>query len=134
MNSESLSHRLKLISYTALFVSIGFGIVGQLLLKHTMSGTGQGLFTWSFFQQLFMALTIYSLGIVNWIFALRSVKLSIAYPLTSLNYVGILLGSHYFFHESITTLRVVGVVLIFLGVLLVALPLKTRKHGQRDSR
>lgn len=128
MNSESLSHRLKLISYTALFVSIGFGIVGQLLLKHTMSGTGQGLFTWSFFQQLFMALTIYSLGIVNWIFALRSVKLSIAYPLTSLNYVGILLGSHYFFHESITTLRVVGVVLIFLGVLLVALPLKTRKQ------
>ena len=128
MNSESLSHRLKLISYTALFVSIGFGIVGQLLLKHTMSGTGQGLFTWSFFHQLFMALTIYSLGIVNWIFALRSVKLSIAYPLTSLNYVGILLGSHYFFHESITTLRVVGVVLIFLGVLLVALPLKTRKQ------
>ncbi len=128
MNSESLSHRLKLISYTALFVSIGFGIVGQLLLKHTMSGTGQGLFTWSFFQQLFIALTIYSLGIVNWIFALRSVKLSIAYPLTSLNYVGILLGSHYFFHESITTLRVVGVVLIFLGVLLVALPLKTRKQ------
>ncbi len=128
MNSESLSHRLKLISYTALFVSIGFGIVGQLLLKHTMSGTGQGLFTWSFFQQLFIALTIYSLGIVNWIFALRSVKLSIAYPLTSLNYVGILLGSHYFFHESITKLRVVGVVLIFLGVLLVALPLKSRKQ------
>ncbi len=128
MNSESLSHRLKLISYTALFVSIGFGIVGQLLLKHTMSGTGQGLFTWSFFQQLFIALTVYSLGIVNWIFALRSVKLSIAYPLTSLNYVGILLGSHYFFHESITTLRVVGVVLIFLGVLLVALPLKSRKQ------
>ena len=128
MNSESLSHRLKLISYAALFVSIGFGIVGQLLLKHTMSSPGQGLFTWSFFQQLFMALTIYSLGIVNWIFALRSVKLSIAYPLTSLNYVGILLGSYYFFNEKITLIRVVGVLLIFLGVLLVALPLSHPKQ------
>ncbi len=134
MNSESPPSRVKLISYTALFVSIGFGIAGQLLMKHTMSDTGKGLFTLSFIQQLLIALTIYSLGIVNWIFALRSVKLSIAYPLTSLNYVGILLGSYYFFNEKITLIRVVGVVLIFSGVLLVALPIRNGKHLQGDSR
>ncbi len=124
MNAESSPSRVKLISYLTLFLSIAFGIVGQLLMKHTMSNKTEGLFTWTFIQQLVLALSVYSLGIVNWIFALRTVKLSIAYPLTSLNYVGILLGSYYFFDEKITLIRVVGVVLIFLGVLLVALPIK----------
>lgn len=133
MNAESSPSRLKLISYLTLFLSIAFGIVGQLLMKHTMSNKTEQLFTWTFIQQLVLALSVYSLGIVNWIFALRTVKLSIAYPLTSLNYVGILLGSYYFFDEKITSIRVVGVVLIFIGVLLVALPIKNSQIHKKAS-
>lgn len=125
MISELSTSRLRLISYTTLFVSIVFGIAGQLLMKRTMSNTADGLFTWSFLQQLVLALSLYSLGVVNWIFALRFVKLSIAYPLTSLNYVGILFGSYYFFNEKVTTIRVLGVFLVFVGVLFVALPVRT---------
>ncbi len=128
MTTQSLSSRQKFFSYATLFASIGFGIVGQLLMKHTMSNTTEGLLSRSFIQQLIFALTIYSLGIINWIFALRVVKLSIAYPLTSLNYVGILFGSYYFFEEKITLIRVAGVVLIFIGVLLVALPIQKDRH------
>lgn len=131
MSVQTPTLRLKLISHTTLFVSIAFGIAGQLLMKHTMSEQTEGFFTWSFIQQLALALTIYSLGIVNWIFALRFVKLSIAYPLTSLNYVGILLGSHYFFGETIPLIRVVGVVLIFVGVLLVAVPIENHKFSKK---
>lgn len=122
-----------LISYIALFVSIGFGIIGQLLMKHTMSNKADDFLTWSFIQQLGLALTIYTLGVMNWIYALRSVKLSIAYPLTSLNYVGILLGSYYFFDETVTWIRVVGVILIFVGVLFVALPKKTHDFSKKAS-
>lgn len=133
MSSQSSTVlRLKFVSYMALFASIAFGIVGQLLMKHTMSYRG-GFLTGAFIQQLVLSLTIYSLGIVNWIFALRFVKLSIAYPLTSLNYVGILLGSYYFFDETITLIRIAGVVLIFTGVLLVALPLKQRQPSSPKS-
>lgn len=134
MKDQASTSRLKLISYTALFASIILGIIGQLLMKHTMSNKAAEFLTWSFIQQLMLALTTYSLGIINWIFALRVVKLSIAYPLTSLNYVGILLGSYYFFGESITLIRVVGVVLIFLGVLLVALPLTNSRQLQGGSK
>lgn len=133
MNAESSPSRLKLISYLTLFLSIAFGIIGQLLMKHTMSNKTEQLFTWTFIQQLVLALSVYSLGIVNWIFALRTVKLSIAYPLTSLNYVGILLGSYYFFEEKITLIRIVGVVLIFIGVLLVALPIKNSQIHKKAS-
>ncbi len=123
MTVQLVASRQKILSYSTLLASIGFGIVGQLLMKHTMSSSTIG-FHWSFIQQLILALTVYSLGIVNWIFALRFVKLSIAYPLTSLNYVGILFGSYYLFDEKITPIRIVGVVLIFLGVLLVAIPIQ----------
>lgn len=120
-----------LISYVALFVSIGFGIAGQLLMKHTMSNKADGFLTWSFIQQLGLALTIYTLGVINWIYALRFVKLSIAYPLSSLNYVGILLGSYYFFDETVTWTRVAGVVLIFVGVLFVALPKENYRFAKK---
>ena len=126
MKFQSSNSKLKLISYVTLFASIAFSIVGQLLMKHTMSNTAEGFFTQSFIQQLALAIITYSLGVMNWVVALRFIKLSVAYPLTSLNYVGILLGSHYFFHEEITLIRVVGVALIFIGVLFVVIPVKNR--------
>ncbi|MBN3885842.1 MAG: EamA family transporter [Nostoc sp.] len=124
MKSISQISRLQITPYIILFVSILFSISGQLLMKHTMSNTNEGLFTWEFLQQLALAVSVYCLGIANWILALRSVKLSIAYPLTSLNYVGILFGSYYFFNEVITLTRIAGVITIFMGVLLVAIPPK----------
>ena len=124
MKSVSQTSRFQIAPYIILFVSILFSISGQLLMKYTMSHPNEGLLTWEFLQKLALAITVYCLGIVNWILALRTVKLSIAYPLTSLNYVGILFGSYYFFNEEITLTRIAGVITIFLGVLLVVIPLK----------
>ncbi|MCC5627740.1 EamA family transporter [Nostoc sphaeroides] len=124
MKSISQTSNVKIIPYIILFVSILFSISGQLLMKHTMSHANEGLFNWVFIQKLVLAISVYCLGVINWILALRSVKLSIAYPLTSLNYVGILFGSYYFFNEEITLTRIAGVITIFLGVLLVVIPLK----------
>ncbi|MEH1793249.1 small multidrug resistance protein [Nostoc sp. 'Peltigera membranacea cyanobiont' 213] len=124
MKSMSQISNFKIIPYFILFVSILFSISGQLLMKNTMSHAEEGLFTWEFIQKLVLAVSVYCLGVVNWILALRSVKLSVAYPLTSLNYVGILFGSYYFFNEVITLTRIAGVITIFMGVLLVVLPVK----------
>ncbi|WP_448268058.1 EamA family transporter [Nostoc sp. DSM 114167] len=127
MKSMSQNSNFKITPYIILFVSILLSISGQLLMKNAMIYTNEGVFTWDFIQKLSLAITVYCLGIVNWILALRSVKLSIAYPLTSLNYVGILFGSYYFFNEVITLTRIVGVITIFLGVLLVVNPIKKLK-------
>ena len=102
-------------------------------MKRTMSNTGESLLSWSFLQQLVLALSVYTFGVVNWVFALRFVKLSVAYPLTSLNYVGILLGSYYFFNEAVTPGRIVGVFLVFIGVLLVVLPVKSNSRLRQGS-
>jgi len=132
MNSQLPKLHAQLIaSYITLFISIIFSIAGQLLMKYTMNNKVVGLFTCSFFQQLVLALTIYSVGVVNWIYALRTIKLSIAYPLTSLNYVGILFCSYYFFSEKISFIRISGVFLIFIGVLLVVIPIKNGRHIEK---
>ncbi len=76
---------------------------------------------WSALLQLFAALFVYSVGVLCWIFSLRNIRLSVAYSLSSLNYVGILLGSYYLFGEHISVARMAGVIFIFIGVILVVL-------------
>ena len=76
-----------------------------------------------------LALGVYGLGVINWIAALRSVNLGVAYSLSSLNYVGIFLGSYFLFDESITAARLIGVGLIFFGVLLIVLGARHRPES-----
>jgi multidrug transporter EmrE-like cation transporter len=108
-------------AYVALGASIVFGVTGQLLMKWAaINAAGYGSFLPAVGKTT-LALAVYALGVVNWIYALRSVNLSVAYPLSSLNYVGIFIGSYFLFGEHISTQRFLGVALIFCGVLLIVL-------------
>jgi multidrug transporter EmrE-like cation transporter len=116
---SQLSNRT--IAYLALTASLVFGIGGQLLMKsaalNSVSQGSHGLIS----VATLIALGVYGLGVINWIIALRGVNLGVAYSLSSLNYVGIFLGSYFLFNEVITTQRLIGVALIFLGVLLIVI-------------
>lgn len=52
-----------------------------------------------------------------WWLALRTLDLSHAYPFTMLSYVLVLILSGVLFRESITYLKVIGMILIILGVI-----------------
>lgn len=78
-------------------------------------------------------IAVYSLGVVSWMIALRRISLTVAYPLTSLNYVGILLGAQYWFGEQLSAARVTGVAMIFAGVLCVALGARGQSRSARDA-
>lgn len=51
-----------------------------------------------------------------WMAAMTKLQLSHAYPFMGLTFVVVMLASGFFFHEPITTLKVVGVALIVLGL------------------
>lgn len=108
-------------AYVALVTSIAFGIAGQLLMKSAALNSAHSGPHALISVGTLIALAVYGLGVVNWIIALRSVNLGVAYSLSSLNYVGIFLGSYFFFNEAITLQRFIGVALIFLGVLIIML-------------
>jgi multidrug transporter EmrE-like cation transporter len=101
----------------ALLSSIAFGVAGQLLMKLAALRSIVGV-SLSSVSVLALALAIYSLGVVFWMVALRWLALSVAYPVTSMSYIGVLWGSWYWFSESVSALRVLGVTLIFIGVTL----------------
>jgi drug/metabolite transporter (DMT)-like permease len=67
-----------------------------------------------------LGLAIYASGTFFWLVALSRVELSFAYPFASLSYVLILAASWAFLGETVSLLRLAGVVTICLGVLIVS--------------
>lgn len=67
---------------------------------------------------------------LTWIWVIRNVKLSLAYPFISITYVFILLISHYLFNEPLTTRQLLGALLVVGGIFCVGYGgLKNRKGG-----
>ena len=53
-----------------------------------------------------------------WMLVLRRAKLSLAFPVTALTFVGVIGGSMLIFHETIAPLQYAGIALIVVGVAL----------------
>lgn len=67
-------------------------------------------------------IVVYILAFLNWLYVLRWVPLSIAFPVTSAVYGLIALGAGLFLGERIGGLRWIGIGLITLGVVFCARP------------
>jgi drug/metabolite transporter (DMT)-like permease len=63
-------------------------------------------------------LLVYLLGSLCWMVAVAQQEISFLYPLSSMNYVFVVLASSVFFHESPSLRRLGGVALIILGMVL----------------
>jgi drug/metabolite transporter (DMT)-like permease len=68
---------------------------------------------------VFFGLAIYLIGTVFWLAALSRVDLSYAYPFASLTYVIMLVASWLLFNEQFTLGRLIGTVVIGIGVLVI---------------
>ena len=106
-----------------ILLSVFIGAVGQVGLKYgamRIPDTGslweRAIAAWP----LIAGLALYGVSTLLWIYALRTVELSYAYPLISLGYILVFIASYFIFHESISVLRLGGLVLILSGIVLVA--------------
>lgn len=57
---------------------------------------------------------------VSWMLAMTKFELSYAFPFVSLNYVFIMIASSLLFFESVSPLKIIGTLIIMLGLVLVA--------------
>jgi drug/metabolite transporter (DMT)-like permease len=113
-----------------ILISVVGGAVGQVMLKKGMSSLGPLTLTAEQFTGILwrmatnpyviLGLGIYGLGTLFWLLALSRVDLSFAYPFASLSYVLMLIAAWQLFKEDISLLRVVGTLVICLGVLIVS--------------
>lgn len=115
---------------TYILISVVAGAVGQIMLKKGMSSIGAITLS---FDQIFnilwrigtnpyvmIGLVIYVVGVVFWLGALSRVDLSYAYPFASLSYAVMLVASWQLFNENITPFRLVGTLVVCLGVFLIS--------------
>ena len=118
------------IAIIYILISVVTSTIGQLLLKKGMNSMGsitlnmdQALLTtWKMVTNpyVFFGLLIYAAGTIFWLAALSRVDLSYAYPFASLSYVVMLVASWRMFDEQITFSRLLGTVVIGIGVLLIS--------------
>lgn len=88
---------------------------------------------WPGLLALFCGLTAYALSMLCWYFSLRKIPLSKAYPLLSLSYVLVWAAAIAlpWLNEPFSPLKLVGVGVIFIGLLLIFLPARSSTQGQR---
>jgi drug/metabolite transporter (DMT)-like permease len=118
------------IAIIYILISVLTSTVGQLLLKKGMNNMGSITLSmgeilstsWKMATNpyVFIGLAIYLVGTVFWLAALSRVDLSYAYPFASLSYIVMLVASWMMFDEKITLSRVIGTVVIGIGVLFIS--------------
>lgn len=113
--------------YIIALISICLGAVGQFLLKlgaAKLQVTGSiPAILLQFFRipELLIGLVCFGSSFLLWVFVLRKMDLSVAYPMVSLSYIIVTFLAVYFLHETWNLPKLAGLLLIIFGVLLINL-------------
>jgi multidrug transporter EmrE-like cation transporter len=111
-------------SLLLIFLSVFAGAVGQIFLKlgamRSSASDEIDLFkTYVNFYVIF-GLFLYGTSALIWILALRKVELSYAYPMVSFGYVIVFLVSIIFLGESVSFMKIIGLIVILIGIIIIS--------------
>ena len=108
-------------------ISVALNATAQIFLKKfaNLSANMEVSNLRQYFQFHFLVAGMcYLASILTWINALKTVKLSAAYPMQSLGYVFVGVLSIYLFGEKFSATYGIGLIVIILGVLVMAWGMK----------
>ncbi|WP_341896744.1 EamA family transporter [Ferrovibrio terrae] len=104
--------------YVALGVGVLLGVAGQILLKSGASG--ETLLQQFLAPQSIIGLGLYFAAALCYMYALRKIPVSIAFPSVSLSYVLVALLGFWLYGEALTPSKLAGIALVCVGVFLIA--------------
>jgi small multidrug resistance pump len=112
------------------WLSLGVAIVasqmGQVLLKLGATGLPpattmlESLLAQVLRWETLVGLGCYGSGTLFYVVALRRIPMSVALPCTAVSYVAATVFGIALFHEALSTLKVIGLLMVCLGVILLA--------------
>ena len=112
-----------------LAISIACVAISELLLKRGAVHTANPNSSWSWTGlsglgsiYVWIAIAFVILSLVTWLYVLRYLPLSIAFPISQAVHVLVPLGSWLILGENIITLRWIGIAFVSLGLAVVAKP------------
>ncbi len=103
--------------YVALAAGVLLGVGGQVLLKSGASG--ETLLQQFLAPQSIIGLALYFAAALCYMYALRKIPVSIAFPSVSLSYVLVALLGFWLYGEPITVSKLAGIALVCCGVFLI---------------
>lgn len=111
-----------------ILVSVLLGAAGQIMMKYgtlqVQTEAGDTFFNLliKYFTNgpILFGMGMYALSAVTWIFALSKVQLSYAYPMVAGGYVIVMIASYFIFGDTLSVMRIAGLIAIVIGVILVA--------------
>ncbi|MDO9070416.1 MAG: SMR family transporter [Deltaproteobacteria bacterium] len=113
-----------------ILIDVILNVTGQLSLKYGMSKIGNFSLSLSALPPVFLkaatnlhvlfGLLCYGLGFMVWLIVLSKADVSYAYPLISLGYILTAILAWVLFGEALNENRLVGILIICLGVFLIA--------------
>jgi drug/metabolite transporter (DMT)-like permease len=117
---------MSLVNFVLILLNTFILVAGQFLWKYGMMKTTFKLDLLSIIKILFSpfifsGLVMYGFATILWLFILSRVPLSIAYPVQSIAYVLAVFGAYFIFNEPLSPTKIIGVILIILGVSLIGL-------------
>ena len=115
-----MSKKNPLSSYLLLLIPITLLVVGQISTKYgslLLNNASPETFFFRLNPYIAVGYSCLVLRGIIWVFILRRIELSVAYPLLSTSFVIILIFSYYLFGEQIPPLKVIGTFFIIAGVI-----------------
>ncbi len=108
---------MNLKGFLFILLTTSLTLCGQILMKKGMMQTNvisiKSIIT---NYMIFSGGLCYIAGFISWLFVLKLLPLSIAYPSASISYIGVIIASAVFLNEPVTLSKVIGVILICSGV------------------
>ncbi|ANE48910.1 hypothetical protein SY83_13140 [Paenibacillus swuensis] len=118
--------------FVMIFIIVLTGVGGPPLIKlgamretnrinSIMSGDILSVFYVLINPYIFLGLVLYFVSAVTWIVILSKYQLSFVSPLLSVNYIFSLIVGYYLFQEPVNMARIIGAVIITIGVVIMTL-------------
>lgn len=120
-----------LINHFYIFLSIGFAVASQLIIKWKMSAftfsttatiSDKFLFAFSMLLNpyIILSLILTLLSGLSWMIAMTKFEISYAYPFTLLGLILVTLLSVILFNESIDGYKIVGICFVITGIYVIS--------------
>ena len=110
--------KVDIIAIILVFISTILGAFGSLYLK---KGSVKFNIKSLFNKKLIFGGAIYGLSTIFFVFALKRGDVSILYPISALSYIWISLLSVKVLKEKMNKFKIIGIVLIMIGVVIITL-------------
>lgn len=115
-------------AFSLIFASVSLSALGQTAFKVGVGQTAAApdasvlakATSMIFSPMVLLGLALYGVGTVFWLFALRQLDLSLAYPFVAMSFVMVAGSGMLFLGEPVQPTRLIGLGLIVVGLLVMA--------------